>query len=284
MHTIIGKRLLMLKPSQIKLPARPTRNINNEEMKNLTKSIACNGIIEPIAVRKSEDGEYVLIAGERRLKAAVLAGLRRVPCVLHKIDSDLSAIYSLTENLQRSPLNYLEQANYFERMTRIMRFTPSALANSIGVSEAHIQNKLHFTKLSPELRRRIDYANLKEEYAVLLLLLPEYQRHEVLSEIISENLSLQETEELINAKLHPAVLKAEEKVPEKTKTRPIRKSSIGDIRLFGNSLNKLAETLTNSGLTVNVRKTESTKYIEYKVRIQKDSVSESSVYTQLSIV
>ena len=284
MHTIIGKRLLMLKPSQIKLSQGMSRYINNEEMKNLTNSIAQNGIIEPIAVRKSDDGEYILIAGERRLKAAVMAGLRRVPCVLHKIDSDLSAVYSLCENLQRSPLNYLEQANYFERMTKILRITPSVLANKIGISEAYIQNKLHFTKLSPELRRRIDYANLREEYAVLLLLLPEYQRTEILTEIISENLSLQDTEELINAKLHPSIIKQNEKEPEKTKTLPIRKSSIGDIRLFGNSLNKLAETLTNSGLTVNVRKTESTKYIEYKVRIQKDSASESSEFTQLSIV
>lgn len=285
MHTIIGKRLLMLKPSQIKLPLGHPRKDNHEEMKRLTRSIAKNGIIEPIAVRKDEDGTYILIAGQRRLKCAVLAGLRRVPCVLHKIDSNLSAIYSLTENLQKSPLSYLEQTLAFERIIKIQKITPATLANSIGITESYVHNKLQLARLTNDLRGRIEYAKLDEDYARLLLLLPEYQRPEILNEIISESLSLSESEELINSKLNPIpTIKAEKIKSTEPQPKPIRKSSIGDMRIFGNSLNKLVETLENSGISAKIRKTESVKYIEYKVRIYKDVSSDSPEFTQLSIV
>ena len=102
---IADKKLIMLKPSDIKMsPNQPRKSFDEYELKLLADSIQANGIIQPLAVRKLPDGRFELIAGERRLRAAVMAGLRRVPCVIHKTDDETSALYSVIENLQRSNL------------------------------------------------------------------------------------------------------------------------------------------------------------------------------------
>lgn len=284
MHTIHGKKLLMLRPGQIRLSAeRPIRKTDLAELKPLAESIAENGVIEPIAVRKSQDGFYILIAGERRLRAAVMAGLRRIPCVLHKIDNNLSIVYSLTENLQRTAPYFLDEATAFERIIKAQGVTVSRLARSLGIQEAYIHSRLQLTKLSPEIRCRIEYADLQEEYAKLLLLLPEYQRPEILSEIITDCLSLADAAQLVNSKINPQPLSdKKEKPPVAFEIKPIRKSSIGDLRLFGNSLNKLVDTLKNSGISAAVKKVENSKYIEYKVKIKKDT-PEITECTQLKL-
>lgn len=283
MHTIHGKKLLMLKPSQIKLSAMRIRQTEIDDLKPLVESIARNGIIEPIAVRKAEDGSYLLVAGERRLRAAVIAGLRRIPCVLHKIDFSLSAVYSLTENYQRTAPYFLDEALLMDRILRTHRISAAELALNTGIPEAYIEARLRLLRLSPEIRSRIEYAGLQEEYASALLLLPEYQRPEVLSEIITECLSLSDARKLINSRLNP---QKEEESEEKTtvafEIKPIRKSSIGDLRLFGNSLNKLVDTLKNSGITAGVKKVENSKYIEYKVKIKKE-IPENTECTQLKL-
>lgn len=283
MHTIHGKKLLMLKPTQIKISDTHIRGNNNiSELRCLAESIRRNGIIEPIAVRKTESGLYVLISGERRLRAAVIAGLRRLPCVLHKIDAPLSDIYSLTENLQRSPLYYFDEALYIKRILKTQNLSPELLSPIIGIPVTHINSRLSLLNLEPEIRSRIQYARLSEEYAAALLLLPEYQRYEVLDEIITETLSLAETHQLINQKLHPKENTPQYKKPEPTELKPVRKSFIGDLRLFGNSLNKLTDTLKNSGITATVKKVENSKYIEYKVKIKKD-IPENTECTQLKL-
>lgn len=274
MHTIHGKKLLMLKPSQIKLSASHIRShSDSSSLKSLAGSISKNGIIEPIAVRKSENGSFILIAGERRLRAAVMAGLRRIPCVLHKTDSITGVLYSITENIQREPLYFFDEAQSFDKIIRSRKISPMELSLELGIPEIYIHNKLRLLKLSPEIRSRIEYADLNEEYALLLLLLPEYQRAETLNEIITDSLSLSKTKELIDLRLSP---KPKEEPPAEkeithSEQKPIRKSSIGDLRLFGNSLNKLVETIKSSGITATVKKVENSKYIEYKVKIKKET-------------
>ena len=100
MHTIAEKKLLMLKPDDIIPNANQPRKFFDEyELQTLADSISVSGIIQPLTVRKGESGKYILISGERRLRAAKIAGLRRVPCVLHRTDETTAALYSLVENL-----------------------------------------------------------------------------------------------------------------------------------------------------------------------------------------
>lgn len=284
MHTISDRKLLMLKPSQIRILNHGIRkNIDLEKLEELSHNIALNGIINPIAIRKNKDGFYELISGERRLRAAAIAGLRRVPCVLHNADAITAIIYSLTENIQRNPIHFFDEAVAIYKLIYTHKLTFSEVSLRLGISVAILHDKLSLLELDNDLRDRIVNKKLSIEYAKILLLLPEYQRFEVLSEIINNSLSIVEAKNLVERKLNPTAPKevVTEPIPEK-KEKQIKKYAIGDIRFFGNSLQKLITTLKSSGMDVGVRKTENNKYIEYKVRIKKE-ITETGDFKQLKI-
>lgn len=277
MHTITDKKLLMLKPGEI-VPSnyQSRKNFDEYELKLLADSISASGIIQPISVRKREDGRYELIAGERRLKAAVIAGLRRVPCVVHKTDNITAALYSITENLQRSNLTFFEEAQGIETLINSNGISQAEAAVRLGIAQSTLSNKLRLLKLDENLRQRIVASSLTERHARALLRLPYYTREEALDFIIAQGLTLKQTEDYIAEKLKPQV--SEEKKNEK----PVRKSAIGDVRLFSNSLTKLVDTLQSAGISAHARKYETEKYIEYKVRIKKE-MPQSFSATQLKI-
>lgn len=279
MHTIAEKKLLMLKPDDI-IPCahQPRKNFDGYELQTLADSISVSGIIQPLTVRKGENGKYILISGERRLRAAKIAGLRRIPCVLHRTDETTSALYALTENMQRADLNFFEEAEAIQRLIIDFGLTQSEVAVRLGMATSTISNKLRLLKLSPEIQNRLSTANLTERHARALLRLPIEQRDTVLDKIIAEGLGLYQTEELINNILNPDETK-DISEPEQEIVKPIRKSAIGDIKLFSNSLSKLLITMQNAGITANSRKHETDKYVEYKVRIFKNPPQ----YDQLKI-
>ena len=277
MYTFSDKRLIMLKPSEITAsPDQPRKSFDEYELKRLSDSIKMSGIIQPLTVRKNDDGEYLLIAGERRLKAAVMAGLRRVPCVIHKVSDETAALYSLLENLQRSNLTVFEEAEGINLLITEYGISQSEAAARLGISQSSLSNKLRLLRLSNSIKDRISSARLTERHARALLRLPEDKQEEALDRIIAEGLTVSQTEEYISSILNPAE-KPQPAVPDE----PVRKSAIGDVRLFSNSLSKLLSTLQSSGIDAKSRKYETDKYIEFKVRIQKNS--DSDRYKQLKI-
>ena len=276
MYTFSDKRLIMLKPSEITAsPDQPRRSFDEYELKRLSDSIKASGIIQPLIVRKTDRG-YQLIAGERRLKAAVMAGLRRVPCVINKTDDETAALYSLLENLQRSNLTVFEEAEGINRLITEYGISQSEAAARLGISQSSLSNKLRLLKLGDSIKERISSARLTERHARALLRLPEEMREEMLDRIVAEGLTVIQTEECISSILNPKE-KTKPTVPEE----PVRKSAIGDVRLFSNSLSKLLSTLQSSGIDAKSRKYETDKYIEFKVRIRKNS--DSDRYKQLKI-
>ena len=276
MYTFSDKKLIMLKPSEITAsPDQPRRSFDEYELKRLSDSIKASGIIQPLIVRKTDRG-YQLIAGERRLKAAVMAGLRRVPCVINKTDDETAALYSLLENLQRSNLTVFEEAEGINRLITEYGISQSEAAARLGISQSSLSNKLRLLKLSDSIKERISSARLTERHARALLRLPEEMREEMLDRIVAEGLTVIQTEECISSILNPKE-KTKPTVPEE----PVRKSAIGDVRLFSNSLSKLLSTLQSSGIDAKSRKYETDKYIEFKVRIRKNS--DSDRYKQLKI-
>lgn len=279
MYMLSEKKLLMLKPAEIQLsPNQPRKSFDEYELKLLTDSIRSNGIIQPLSVRKNSDGVYELIAGERRLKAAVAAGLRRVPCILHKTDDETSALYSLIENLQRSNLTVFEESEGIRRLITEYGLSQSEAAARLGIAQSTLSNKLRLLKLSEDIKHRIISARLTERHARALLKLPEEMREEALDRIIAEGLTLSQTESYIEGLLTPP----EEKEPEEHFKMPVRKAAIGDVRLFSNSLTKLVSTLRNAGIDADSKKRENDKYIEFKVRISKNC-TETPRCTQLKI-
>lgn len=266
----------MIKPDDI-IPCsnQPRKHFDAYELQSLAESIAANGIIQPLTVRKAEGGKYSLIAGERRLRAAKMVGLRRVPCVLHRTNDTVAALYSLIENVQRADLNCFEEAEAIRTLISEFHLTQTEVAMRLGLANSTVSNKLRLLKLSQEIRERIEVANLTERHARALLRLPAEQRNDVLDKIIAEDLNLAQSEELVESILNPPM---EETLTDEA-VKPIRKAAIGDIKLFSNSLSRLLCTMQNAGITANSRKHETEKYIEYKVRIFKKQPE----YDQLKI-
>lgn len=277
MYTLSDKKLIMLKPSEIKLSAnQPRKSFDEYELKQLSDSIQASGIIQPLAVRKAPDGSYQLIAGERRLKAAIMAGLRRIPCILHKTDDETAALYSIIENLQRSNLTVFEEAQGINRLIAEYGMSQSEAAARLGIAQSTLSNKLRLLRLNDGIKERIISARLTERHARALLRLPEEMRDGALDRIIAEGMTLTQAEEYIFSLLNP------EKEPESKKPdEPVRKAAIGDVRLFSNSLSKLLSTLQNAGIDAHSRKYETDKYIEFKVRIKKNT--DPDRYKQLKI-
>ena len=264
MYTLSDKKLIMLRPKDIKpSSAMPRREFDEYELKLLTDSIQASGIIEPLAVRRLQGGGYALITGERRLRAALRAGLRRVPCIVHKTDEETAALYAVTENLQRSRLNAFEEAESINRLITEYGLSQSEAAARLGIAQSTLSNKLRLLRLSDGVQSRIISSGLSERYARALLRLPEERRQEALDRIIADELTLKQTEEYIFDLLNP------EDEPCEASAEPIRKAAIGDARLFANSLAKLVTTLRSSGIEAVSKKYENDKYIEYRVRIPK---------------
>ncbi len=267
MHTFADKKLLMLKPDDIITnPNQPRRHFDTYELQSLADSISANGIIQPLTVRKGEGGKYLLVAGERRLRAAKMAGLRRVPCVLHRTNDLVASLYSITENLQRCDLNCFEEALAIQTLITDFRLTQAEVAMRLGMANSTISNKLRLLKLSDEIQERLLAANLTERHARALLRLPAESREDTLDKIIADGLNLAQTENLINNILNPTLDQVE---AVEILQKPVRKSAIGDIKLFSNSLSKLICTMQNAGITANSKKRETENYVEYKVRIFK---------------
>ena len=268
MHTFAEKKLLMLKPDDI-IPCsnQPRKTFDTYELQSLADSIAANGIIQPLTVRKAEGGKYSLIAGERRLRAAKIAGLRRVPCILHRTSDLVATLYSITENMQRQDLNFFEEATAIQTLINEFRLTQTEVAVQLGMANSTISNKLRLLKLNSEQQSRLTAASLTERHARALLRLPAEKRDDALDKIIADGLNLSQSESLIEDMLNPKP--TEQTVESEDVFKPVRKAAIGDIKLFSNSLSKLLCTMQNAGITANSKKHETDKYIEYKVRIFK---------------
>ena len=275
MHTISHKKLLMLKPEELRVLKNQPRKVFDEyELSLLADSISVNGIIQPLSVRRAVDGKYEIIAGERRYRAALIVGLRRIPCILHNADRQTAAVYSIVENLQRSDLGLFEEAEALEKLTTVYGMSQSETAAKLGIAQSTLSNKLRILKLDEKIRERIEKARLTERHARALLKIEASRRFETLDYIIANGLTVSQTEEYIESLINPKIKKEE--------IEPTRKIAIGDVRIFYNSLSKLVDTLQNAGVDAKTRKFENDKYIEYKVRIKKEQMG-SNKCKQLKI-
>ena len=249
--------------------AQPRKEFCENELKALSMSISENGILQPLTVRKISTSEYELIAGERRLRASVLAGLRKVPCIVIKCSDKESAVYALLENLQRCDLGIFEEARGISRLIRRYGLTQEQTAQKLGKSQSTIANKLRLLRLSYEEQEWIVNAGLTERHArALLRIEDEVIRREALSKIISENLNTQQSENYIGYLLNSS--------PDTTKKKGTSKAVIKDVRIFVNTINKAIDTMRLAGIEAQSNKTDTDNFIEYTIRIPKAVVSDKS--------
>ncbi len=257
-------KVLMVSTIQIRPnKTQPRRNFDEEELRSLSRSIVENGILQPLVVRRINSTEFELVAGERRLRAAIMAGLNKVPCVIHKCSDKESALLALIENLQRSDLNMFEEGRGIARLIRKYGLTQEQAAIKLGKKQSTIANKLRLLRLSFEEQEWILTANLSERHArALLRISDENLRREVLSRIITENLSVGASEALVTDVLM-------KKKPEEPPKKGGRKVVVKDVRIFVNTINKAVDTMRLSGINAVSRRSETEDYIEYTVKIPK---------------
>lgn len=247
---------------------QPRKTFDEDSLRLLAQSISTSGILQPLTVRKLSTTEYELVAGERRLRAAVLAGLSKVPCVLIKCTDKESAVFALLENLQRADLNMFEEARGISRLIRKFDLTQEEVARRLGKKQSTVANKLRLLKLTFEEQDWILGAGLSERHARALLRLEDQNvRREVLSKIIAESLSAKETEDEVVKILYNATLIA-------PKTRE-QKFVIKDVRIFVNTITKAVDTMRLSGINAESQKRETDHYIEYTVKIPKSEATKT---------
>lgn len=240
-------------------PNQPRRRFDYDELEGLAQSIRANGILQPLLVRTLENGKYELIAGERRLRAARLIGLTKVPCIINDISESDSAVFAVIENLQRQNLDYFEEAEALALLISDYRMSQEELCKKLGKAQSTLSNKLRLLKLNEEMRYKISRAGLSERHArALLSLNDEVQRARALSIIIDRHLTVSESESLIEQMLR------KNEAPKRQILKGFK-----DIRIFINTLNNAVDTIRRAGIDADSVKTETDEYVEYIVRIPK---------------
>ena len=236
-------------------PNQPRRYFDPEAIATLAESIRQYGVLNPLTVRRTAGGGYELVAGERRLRAARVAGLTDVPCLLINADGEDSSVIALVENLQRRDLDFFEEANGFKRLIDQFGLTQEEAARKVGKTQSAVANKLRLLRHSPQVLAMLRENQLSERHArALLRLSEEADRINVTNYIIEHELNVSRTEEYIDE-----FLKAKEKpepLPEQDGGRHVVRL-FKDVRFFLNTLNRAVGVMVDSGIGATVQQQES---------------------------
>ncbi len=193
---------------------QPRKDIDPEKLKELSDSIAAQGIIQPIIVRNLAGDQYEIIAGERRWRAAQLAGLHEVPVVVKDIDDQSVMAIALIENIQREDLNPLEESEALKRLLDEFGLTHQQIASAVGKSRATVSNLLRLLDLNSEVKNLLAKGLLEMGHARALLSLEGKQQADVAYKAVKQGLSVRAVEKLVKEILQPAAEKKTEK-PQK---------------------------------------------------------------------
>ena len=192
---------------------QPRTNMDETALTELADSIRTHGVVQPIVVRETPAGDYELIAGERRWRAAQMAGLDVIPSVVRRVADEIALAVGLIENIQRENLNPVEEANGLRRLLDEFGLTHQQVADSIGRSRAAVSNLLRLLKLDPAVRVHLENGRLEAGHARAILSLPREQQLAAADTVIQQRFSVRQTEQLVRRYLSG-------KRKEKRKTAP----------------------------------------------------------------
>ena len=221
-------------------PYQPRKEFESEALSELADSIRQYGVLQPLLVAPGKNGTYILIAGERRLRASTMAGLGEVPVIVSEYTTQQIAEIALIENLQRKDLHYLEEAEGYEKLLNTFHLTQESMAVRVGKKQSTIANKLRLLRLPASVRKILQDSDLTERHArVLLKLDKEETQKKVLQIILKDRLNVKQTEALVEK-----TLKAENR-PEKKKPRLV---IVNDVRIYLNSIRDIMESVEKAGI------------------------------------
>ncbi len=259
-------------------PMQPRKQFDEASLNALSESIRQYGLLQPVTVREAEPQPYPdnvrgpsfeIIAGERRWRAAKLAGLEKVPCVIRIADRKESAELALIENLQRRNLGYFEEAEAIRNLLLMTSLSQAEMAARLSLSPSALSNKLRLLRLSPSERKLIEENELGERHArAFLKIRDESLRKKAILQTVTDGLSAAETEALADRLNSEQTAFTEEKPASSVKPRQ-RISLIRDVRFFFNTLDRAVSLLEEAGFSAEQQRKETDAGYEIRLFVPK---------------
>ena len=247
-------------------PVQPRKRFDDESLEELSGSIKSYGILNPLTVRL-RCGKYELVAGERRLRAAKLAGLEEVPCILIDVNMEDASLIALVENLQRRDLDFIEEALGISQLIRMFGMSQEEAARRIGKSQSAVANKLRLLKLPSDVLESLRQNGLTERHGRALLRLPNpVAQRAALEYIVDNGLTVAATDAYIDALLS-APEEAEQKDEEKPEKR--RTFVLKDVRVFLNTLSRSIDLMKQGGIDAGIQREETDDSLILTISIPK---------------
>jgi ParB family chromosome partitioning protein len=188
-------------------PYQPRSIFDADRLEELAESIRHQGVIQPVVVRLSGDKQYELIAGERRWRAAQMAGIGKIPAIIRDVPDEIAIAMALVENIQRENLNPIEEATALRRLVDDFQMTHQEAGDAVGRSRSAVSNLLRLLELSVEVRELVDARHLEMGHARALLTLEPALQAQAAREVVSKELSVRQTEDLVRRLKNPPVRK-----------------------------------------------------------------------------
>lgn len=243
-------------------PVQPRSDFDNDSLSELAESIRSYGILNPLTVRV-KNSRYELVAGERRLRAAKLAGLREVPCIMLDVDLENAGLIALIENLQRKDLDFVEEAIAIHRLIRMFGLSQEECAKRIGKSQSAVANKLRLLKLPQDILDALRENGLTERHGRALLRLgSEKEQRDALKYIIDNALTVAAADSYIDSLLA-------ETPPAPEKAEPKRTFVMKDVRIFLNSLTHSIEVMKQGGIAAGMKRVDTEDSVILTISIPK---------------
>lgn len=221
---------------------QPRKVFSKESIDELAETIREHGLLQPVILRKCSEGEYEIIAGERRFRAVSSLGWESIPAIVKDMSDRESASFAIIENLQREGLTAIEEASAYSRLMEINHLTQQELAREIGKSQSFVANKLRLLKLCDRVKEAIMNKSITERHGRAMSGLEEGQQIYVLDRIAESHLSVKETEDLVR--------KLRERDGRGPEARPVRKGVVRDVRIAVNTVRDAVNMVQKHGVDV----------------------------------
>ena len=252
-----GRVLFLPVDSILPNPDQPRTLFSQPELEELADSIQSMGILQPLTVRRREGG-WELVAGERRLRAAKLAGLREVPCLSIQTDGQSSSLLALVENLQRRDLDFWEEALALRKLIDTYHISQDEAARRVGKSQSAVANKLRLLKLDPAVLTILREGGCTERHARALLRLEDpAQQREAARQVTERSLTVAQTESMVEA-----MLSSPSSGPKKKPTFIVK-----DVRLFLNTISRSLDLMRSAGVNACCRREDTDEEILLTIHI-----------------
>ncbi len=214
---------------------QPRSLFDEEKIVELANSIAENGLLQPIIVRKLENGKYQIIAGERRYRACKKIDKKEIPCLVTKYTNQEVDTLAIIENIQREDLTVIEEAKAYQTIMEVYHYNQTQLANKVGKKQSTIANKLRLLRLSLPVQEALGNNEITERHGRAMIGLDDVQQEKLLNQIIDKSMTVKQTEEFIK---------------KENKPKTTQKSISQNVKIAVNTIKQATQMIQKSGISL----------------------------------